>query len=135
MQWLIDIVKAWIEAQGYLTTSFVDRGDPAGPDFGTGDIIADDTWRELDLSGIVPANTKAILFLCRVKNIDTGVWLYFRKAGNSNEENTSRAVTQVSNVWRYIDRVCPISDDRKIEYKSSVTTWLFVRITVKGWWL
>ncbi|GAI52663.1 unnamed protein product, partial [marine sediment metagenome] len=33
MQWLIDIVKEWIEAQGYLLYSFVDRGDLASVDF------------------------------------------------------------------------------------------------------
>ena len=54
MQWLIDIIKEWIIAQGYLTKGYVKRDDPVNADFAMGDFTKDGTWHDLDLSSIVP---------------------------------------------------------------------------------
>ena len=134
MQWLIDLIKEWIIAQGYLTHGFVDRGDPAARDFVTGDFTTDGNWHDLDLSGIIPAGAKGICFICYIKDDLAAVFIDFRKKGNVNEENKSTIRSEAAGLWRYEDLTCAVSTDRKIEYKSTVTTFDFIRMTVKNWW-
>lgn len=135
MQWLIDIVKAWIEAQGYLLTSFVDRGDPAAYDFTKLTLTSDGTWHVMDLSAIVPAGAKAVTLRSDLWNADVGIHLRMRTLGNTNLYNVSSAITQVAGIIIYNDHIIPLDTDRKIEYIMPSTTWIAVNITVKGWWL
>ncbi len=168
MQWLIDIIKEWIQAQGYaleswvlakgyateawvaaqifvlfswvvdqhyLTTSFVDRGDPAAHDFIKTDFTRDGAWHELDLSGIVPAGAKAVSLALTIRSSTVMALCKFRTKGNANEINRSMAWTQVANIWVGNDLVVPLSSDRKIEYNIANIVWTFIKLNVKGWWL
>jgi len=135
MQWLIDIIKAWIVAQGYLTAGFVDRGDPTTFDFSKDNLILDGNFHELDLSGIVPEKAKAVLFCLRFNAAIITGRFYFRKAGNVNVLNVSRGRVEVAGVDDSDDYVCPISSDRKLEYMFTYVPWTMIFFYVKGWWL
>lgn len=146
MQWLIDIIKdwivaqgyalqSWVQAQGYLTTSFIDRGDPAAVDFGTGDFTKDSTWRDLDLSGIIPAGAKAACATVSMLAVQTNLAFYLRKKGNSNAANVAVGYTQVGYITKGLDLIVALDADRKCQYNISAGTWMVVDFTVKGWWL
>lgn len=135
MQWLIDIIKAWIEAQGYLTTSFVDRGDHAVHDFTTGDFIVDGDWHDLDLSSIVAENAKGVAFRIRIKTSVIGMTAEFRTKGNIKSFNMGGINTVVADVNHVGDCIIPLKTDRKIEYSLFGTGLQALYLNVKGWWL
>lgn len=113
---------------------FVDRGDPAAADFDKTDFTADATYRDLDLSGIVPEGAKAVVFLLYIDNALVGSPARFRTAGNANEVNTAQASTQVAGIPLVVDLVCPLSAARHIEYYFRAVVWINIFFTVKGWW-
>lgn len=146
MQWLIDIVKAWIEAQnyateawveakGYLTTAYVDRGDPATYDWQSGDFTKDNVWRDLDLSAIVPAGAITVALSCHIQATEVAKRVQFRKKGNVNTRNVAEMWTQVSAADHAGDLIVALDADKKIQYRIHAATWLSLNVTVKGWWL
>ena len=134
VQWLIDMLKDWVDQQGFLTTSLINRGDPASADFSAFTMIADDAWHELDLSAIVPAGAKGVLMFVDVGNANAGKHARFRPHGNVNEFNVSSLVTQVGGLFYECDRVCLIDADRHIDYYFSAGAWIVRFMTIKGWW-
>lgn len=134
MQWLIDLIKEWIIAQGYLTTSYVDRGDPAADDFTAIDFTRDGTWYTLDLSGIIPANVKAVSLSFITLSGLAGKRARFRTLGNANEFNISLVGIQVANMLIGHDLIIAPDADGKIEYKLDAGGWAIVTLNVKGWW-
>lgn len=133
MQWLIDVIKDWINTQGFLTSAFVDRGDPAAPDFTDVNFIQDDAWHEIDLSAIVPDNAKAVI-LTAVTLSDTATSSFtLRKNGNVNDTSVSRILTPLANTAFVADLTCPISTNRKLDYNAQNVTWHVLTLTVKGW--
>lgn len=113
---------------------FVDRGDPAAKDFTHADLTQDNTWRDLDLSGIVGANEALVLLRVILYDNVAQTRIRFRKNGNSNEHNIASVF--VSSANQYVTQDCLMVCDSagKIEYQSS-TTINFVYLTVAGWWL
>lgn len=115
---------------------FVDRGDPSGVDFAVGDLTADDTFRDLDLSSIVPSRAKAVILKTQMANTAAGQVLSFKTKGNSNSVNTFSCRTQVASVIIDNDGIVAlntITDDRTILYKATNSTWGTINITIKGW--
>lgn len=114
---------------------YVDRGDPSAIDYEVGDLTTDGTWRDLDLSSIVPAGAVAV-----------HVWVYasdnlalqqfkLRKNGNSNEINMLWGFTPAADVpWSGSDEVA-CDTNRIIEYWFSNTTWSTININIRGWWI
>jgi hypothetical protein len=118
----------------YLTTGFVDRGDPSAADFTQASLTTDATWRDLDLSAIVPDGAKAVCLYVNVVD-DTVNYVGFRKNGNSNANNISIVRAQVANVAVAGILTVELSSARVIEYIASNVTFTTIAITVKGWWL
>lgn len=135
MQWLINIIKEWCIAQGYLTASFVDRGDPIEPDFELEDFTTDEHWFDLDLGLIVPDGAKAVLLAVEIMSTFAGADLSFRKKTNTGDYNISRTITAIADVPVAADLVCPCSTERVIQYYGEDVTWTRIDLTVKGWWL
>lgn len=127
--------KAWVQAQGYLTTSFIDRGDPATPDFAVGDFLQDGAWHEKNLSAIVPVEAKAILIRLKLTGPVINSSVAFRERGNFNEENVSKATIQVAPIETNQDMVFSIDPTRIIDYKASNVVFFEIELTVKGWWI
>lgn len=130
----IAALKTWVQNQNYLQTGFVDRGDPPDYDYTAGDFIKDSAWHELDLSAIVPAGAKAVLFRVDPLNPNVGNKFVVRKHGNVNDINTAKVYIMVSGVPDSRCFSCSLDSDRKIDYWITSGTWMVLDFTVKGWW-
>lgn len=113
---------------------FHDRGDPSSVDFTVGDLTTDDTWRDLDLSNIVPDGAKFIALHNETEDGTINIHFSVRKNGNSNAINVSRNYIQVSGIVLGNDLVVACDSSRIIEYLTFATTWSIINITVTGWW-
>ena len=117
---------------------FIDRGDPALVDFNKAALTIDGTWRDLDLSTIIPVDNKvdikAVLIKVIIVTGDKGNFIKFRKKGNSNEKTASVITNQVSDVEMNLDMTVPLDTNRFIQYKAENVTFTIIRITVKGWY-
>lgn len=130
MQWLIDLV---IEAIG-IPPVYIDRGDPAVSDWQRPFLEEIDTWIELDVSGIVPAEASAILFASKINANEVVATFEMRKMGNVNDAANSTNANSVVMLPSYEDLVVATSDSGSIEYKASFAI-VTMDLTVKGWWL
>lgn len=117
-------------SSGYYT----DRGDPTAVDFDVNDFTTDETWNDLDLSGIVDSGTTAVLLKVIVKDGAVESTMLFRKNGNSNEHNAGGIQTQVVDVAMTSDIIVPCDSDGVIEYNGSNLTFSAIDVVVKGWW-
>lgn len=134
MQWLIDIIKEWVQAQGYLTTGYVKRDDPAAPDFAIGDFIKDFAWHDLDLSSIVPEHAKKVQMELQVINTFIMKTVHFRPNGNTNTWVSSGVYTLVANNTHEVPIDVGLDEAQIIEYRCSALGWMAINLTVKGWW-
>lgn len=117
-----------------IPPGFVDRGDPVGFDFAVGDFITDGTWRDLDLSGIVPAGAKAVSLKVYVEDNLVGQSFLLRENGNTNPYNAPIILTQIANVPCGADLIVVCDSNRVVEYFASNTTWTALFLVVKCWW-
>lgn len=118
----------------YLINSFVDRGDPGAQDWTKLDFTVDAGWHDLDLSAIVPAGAKSVLFVALVQHTLVNKLFMLRKKGNANIFNISSINTVVANVNYYQDWVCPCDKNRVIQYRATPPAWAIMSLLVKGWW-
>jgi len=70
---------------------FEDRGDPAVYDYDKNDLTKDGAWHDLDLSGIVPENAKAVFIIGHVQGNGIDWTIMFRK--NELVKKTSKSRT------------------------------------------
>ncbi len=134
MQWLIDIVKKWIIAQGYLTSGYVDRGDPAAYDFETEDFIQIGEWQTFDLSATVPEGAKAVLLMFLAIPVGVGRFIQFRRLGNSEIKVIAKTISVVTGVEFDAMLVVAVDDDRKIECRTSAAAFDVISVSICGWW-
>lgn len=110
----------------------VDRGDPAQYDFTFVDFNKDGSWHDLDLSGIIPLNTKWIVFKCRIKASAMGNTLLFRKKGYTNVRTPVQFDVQAINNEIAATYLIPVSTDRMISYNCDVD-YTVIDFVVCGW--
>lgn len=158
MQWLINIIKewvdakdyateawvlakayateAWVTAKGYITTAFVDRGDYSIPDFSwfMHDFFPNMTF-DLDLSGIIPSNAKGVLLRVTINYAAVSKLIRFRTKGNVWWNNVAQVTTQVASVTTTDDIIVAPDSNGIIEANVSGGVWGIIFITVAGWWL
>lgn len=113
---------------------YVDRGDPSAWDFQIGDLTTDGTWRDLDLSSIVPSGAVAVHLYVLVQDDSANKNIKFRKNGNANNYNVSTVRSIVANQNSQQDIIVSCDSNRIVEYKASNTSWTQIIILVKGWW-
>lgn len=135
MQWLIDIIKKWIVAEGYLLHSFVNRGAAAVPDKVVGDFTKDGIPHVMDLSGVVPP--EAIAIAVRVKSLCavTNAYLKFWRPADGLQENRAEIISQFTGVPITKDVIIGVSPIGGISYVIENLPWSIIDFTVKGWWL
>lgn len=119
----------------HIALNYVDRGDPSSWDFETSDFITDGNWHELDLSNIVPEGTKAVCFLTYIIDDIVASHISFRKKGNTNTVNKFVSRTQLANVLMDGNGIVFCDTDRKIEYRTSNTTFSWITLTIRGWYI
>jgi len=117
----------------YTRPAFFDRGDPAAWDFQIGDFITDATYRDLDLSGIVPIDAKAVVLSCRIRNNASGQQFIFRPNGLVNSFTAERLYTQAAAVYIGYVFIIALDVGRVIEYYGVNTTWTVIDVCVVGW--
>lgn len=122
----------WLKSEAVI--GFVNRGDPAAHDFTTGDFIKDAAWHELDLTGIIPANTKCIVMRCVILADADGNFVRFRTSGHTHTENVSECRTVFANRIYSYDIEVPVDGLQKIEYYASPADWTALFLAIKGWW-
>ena len=122
--------RVTLAAQGY-----VDRGDPAVYDFSVGDLTTDTTWRDLDLSSIVPAGATAVYIRIYLLDDAANSQFGFRTKGNSNAYAITLCRTQVANVVNDIIVIVKLNAGRVIQYIGSNTTFDHIDLIVLGWWI
>lgn len=146
MQWLIDIIKkwalsqdfatkAWVLGKNYLTTVYIDRGDPAAYDFLTGDFIRDGEIHDLDLSDIIPAGIHTVHFSVILQSTLADRWLWFRKKGNVNPYNRTFLRTQVAKTDLGFSDIIEADAAGKIEYCCKDVSINKIEFLVRGWFL
>lgn len=113
---------------------FVDRGDPSQFDFDINTLIKDSTWRELDLSGIIPKGVKSVLIRMVISSSHAQRYIRLRKKGNTNSTNVAYLTAMVANIANAEDCIVSISSDRKIEYYLAGTEITGAWIIIRGWW-
>jgi hypothetical protein len=117
-----------------LDNRFVDRGDPAAADWTEVDLTMDGTWRDLDLSGVLPSNAVAVALALFIQDDAVASRIRFRENGNSNGFNVANARTVVANVQHAFDLIVACDSNQVIEYDATANTDS-IDITIKGWWL
>ncbi len=117
------------------TGGYVDRGDPSANDFTQADLTEDATWRDLDLSSVVPAGAIAVHLSYTIEDDAVESRLSFRKNGNVNEFNRSNIRTQVADILNDGDTVVSCDANRIIEYYATNTTWTSIAIKIRGWYI
>lgn len=134
MQWLIDIIKEWVIAQRYLTTSCVHRGYTSTWDWFVLDFIKDGAWHDLDCSSIVPQGAKFIVFAYQVQATAVAKKFFLRCKGDITGPVRSAVSTTTAFLSFYGDMVCACDDNQQVQYWITPDTWLALGLVVKGWW-
>jgi hypothetical protein len=126
--------EPWGDLPSNTIQTFTDRGNPANPDWTQLTITQDAAYHDLDLSGIVPIGTKAVLLTVGILSTSANRLLRFRKKGNSNNINITETRTQVANQAIYALVVVGVDENRLIEYYASNAAFTGINVTVSGWW-
>ena len=115
--------------------NYVDRGEISAADFTTGDFTSDNTWKVLDLSGILPSNTKFFHGLMSIRDDAVQQAILMTKNGATNKFNRLEFRTQVADVWVDSDFICPVDTDRKVTYLLYNVVYSGVQLTIRGWFI
>lgn len=122
------------EAMKGLVQMYVDRGDPAAVDFAIGDLTDDATWRELDISAIIPLGAKAVLFEIDMQSVNAGREMFLKKYGQTNDVNHWHANTLVGNQHQSEMAIVAVDHNRKVLYNLENATWAQLDMILRGWW-
>jgi len=121
------------EAMKGIYHMFVDRGDPAAVDFELTDLTTDAAWNNLDLSGIIPTITRAVIIELDTEAAQSNREIIFRKYGNTNEINHTGSITKANNKDMHKTCIIAVDENRKVEYKADDVTWSVINLTIRGW--
>lgn len=113
---------------------FKDRNDPAAWDFIAAGPQKDNTWRDLDLSAIVPENAKAVLIRLRYRATAIGLESNLRAKGKANDYNHARFNSQVANITLEFNTVIQCDTNRFVQYKIPHVAVDRFNLVVMGWW-
>lgn len=131
----INGVIAWVNAQNFISTSFVHRTPPGGWDWATGDFTANGNWHDLDCSGIVPAGAKAILFNHYGRSGVAGRTFLLRYPNDPYNWANLGFTTAVAGIGFFNCTVVPCASNRHIEYRLTAVVWGAAYLNIIGWWI
>ena len=113
---------------------YVDRGDPAAFDFTAVDFTDDGTWRELDISAIIPVSAKAILLQFDIETVNQAKHIRIRKYSNANVINHQDIETFNGGVHQSGSVIVAVDHNRIIEYNIDTATWTELDVVIRAWW-
>ncbi len=108
----------------------VERGVVSGYDFTIGDFTRDNTWREMDLSSIVPANAKWVTIYVSISTLEAMRNVRFRKKNELNDRYEPILWVHVATGVYTKIIILPIGSDGIIEYSASVATGISLDVVV-----
>lgn len=114
---------------------FVHRGNPDGYDWTAGDFTVDSGFHDLDLSGIIPVNTKLVLLRAKFKSAEIGKFFELQRKGDYYHVNMFSLFSIVSNQWSCGDCLIQSDADRLIEYAITTGSSPTINLMVGGWWV
>ena len=114
---------------------FVDRGDPSALDFNMTNLTTDGSYYDLDLSAIIPKNTKLVMLRVETQTMEYYPTISVRKNGNIETINIdSLHVKTLMEDYHKTFWVAPDADG-VIEYNASGATYSYLNISVGGWFV
>jgi len=117
----------------YKQPSFVDRSDASAFDFLVGDLTTNGTYRDLDLSAIVPEGAKAVYLTGRIRDNLVDSQLAFKKNADASGFHGNRVYTQLANQYNSFQFIVPVDSSRVIQYYATNTIWDSIDIVINGW--
>jgi hypothetical protein len=143
---ILNMTQGSLEIQPNYTGGLIVGGSPTGGfvhrssdgwDFNLSDFTTDTTWRDLDLSSIVPVGAKAVLINVRIK--DDAVYSYFMLRKNGDTGNNTEIQTYTAIAWREVrtQPIIAVDSGRVIEYNAEGggVTWLNIDMRIAGWFI
>ena len=113
---------------------WTNRGDAAEEDFIVTDLTFDNTWRDLDFSGIVPKGASLIFVSLKITHTNTNVPIRFRPKGFTVSVQPIGYTTKGALNMDYSTLFLQPDSDGIVQYKGgSVATWVVFTIRVMGW--
>lgn len=113
---------------------FVDRGQMPAFDYTLANFTTDGTWRDLDLSSIVPSGARAVVLRIQIGDNLINQGFSLRQNGDTGYGECN-LITQVANQYIESQDVVSCDTNRIIEYFAANTTWTTISIYVCGWYL
>lgn len=111
------------------------KADQESYDFTINDFTADYQYHDLDLSGIIPAGTVAIVLWGAFRSDAPDTEACFAKAGNSGNYLKSLLIQPVFNIGKGINCIVPVSSDLKIKYRFSNVNYSYINLIIAGWFI
>ncbi len=116
--------------------SYVDRGDPSVYDFNIGGALRDGTWRELDLSAIVPISAIRVCIGVITNSNAANGYCMFRKKGNTNTYNILLQHQSIAAQSFFLQGFVDLNgEDAIIEFNFPDVYYNIAQVTVLGWWV
>lgn len=111
------------------------KPDQQSYDFILSDFTRDYQYHDLDLSGIIPAGTKLVLLWGAFKSDTPDCEGNFAQSGHTGEYLKSLYFEPVANIGCTMDCLIPVDSDRKIQYRFSNVTYLYINLSVVAWFI
>jgi hypothetical protein len=133
LQELADFVNG---GNGSRPVGIVYRDEVHAFDFTVTNFIIDGTWRDLDLSSIIPFGAKGVLIRSAFNTSQSGSILGFRKNGFTNTFSCSYSSVLVAGGVNRAESIVGVDSDRKIEYlTTNGHTYSSLNLVVLGWFI
>lgn len=113
---------------------FFDRGNFSNYDKTLGNFTLDGTYRDWDLSAIVPAGAKGVLLRVLAKSAAAGLSFRVRKNGTASTTNFASYWSKAGSVYDGGELTVSCDANRVIEYAGDAGAWVELNVMVSGWW-
>ena len=116
--------------------SYVYRGDITSEDFNAGDLTADDSWRTLDLSGIIPSGATLAHIMCTIDPSNAeNERIGFAHGDADSSYVVDNAARAVGGAAGSAGLLVPLNSSRQIKYNLTSGSYSVIRISVIGWFI
>lgn len=110
------------------------RADVPDYDWDVNDFPGAGIWTDLDLTGIIPEHTHAVLFRCVLRSTTVDKYFALRRKGYTQGKIASYTDVSVANLYERDDMIVGIDSDRIIQGFKSHANISAIFLVVKGWW-
>ena len=126
------VVRETVVVPQFVDRGFVDRGDPAAPDWTHADLTCDGDWHVLDLTTVNAAIAGATEVQLRLVFTSQSGHVKFRRHGCVNEVNVEERYYYYTYLQKYTTIHVAPDENGRIDYWAASGTHF--DLTVSGWW-